>query len=310
MKSIMKVSRPRNAAALFIALLVLLNLALAACGKRSAQQNPAASTQPQRIVSLSPNVTEILYGVGAWPQVVAVSQYCTYPEDVKNKPRVDGWRDTNLEQVMALKPDLVIGVDTQAPFVQDKLNALGLRTLFVTAQNLADVLTSIGEIGRAVAHEQQGVELAQQTQREIDAVRASVANRGRPRVLFIVDRVPGTLRDLYTATRGSFLDDLVSIAGGESIAPPSEHGYGKITKEAVLALNPEVIIDIVHHSEGSLSEDPVAVWRQLSEVRAVREGRIYSLNDPMLVHPSQFVGRTAKILAQSIHPEAFPNEQR
>ena len=306
----LKTSKHQNRRLLFVALLVLWNLALAACGTRSPQPNPAATTRPQRIVSLSPNVTEILYGVGAWPQVVAVSQYCTYPEDVKNKPRVDGWRDTNLEQVMALKPDLVIGVDTQAPFVQDKLNALGMHTLFVTAQNLADVIASIKEIGRAVGHEQQGVELAQQTQREIDAVRSSVANRSRPRVLFIVDRVPGTLRDLYTATRGSFLDDLVGIAGGESIAPPSEHGYGKITKEAVLALDPEVIIDIVHHSEGKLSEDPVAVWHQLSEVRAVREGRIYSLSDPMVVHPSQFVGRTAKILAQSIHPEAFPNEPR
>src|SRR5712691_10755289 len=137
MNSMMKVPRQRTGAWLFIALLVLWNLALAACGTRSPPQNPAA-TRPQRIVSLSPNVTEILYGVGAWPQVVAVSQYCTYPEDVKNKPRVDGWRDTNLEQVMALKPDLVIGVDTQAPFVQDKLNALGMHTLFVTAQNLAD----------------------------------------------------------------------------------------------------------------------------------------------------------------------------
>ncbi len=143
----MKVSKRQNRRFLFITLLVLWNLALAACGTRSPQPNPAATTRPQRIVSLSPNVTEILYGVGAWPQVVAVSQYCTYPEDVKNKPRVDGWRDTNLEQVMALKPDLVIGIDTQAPFVQDKLNALGMHTLFVTSQNLADVFTSIKEIG-------------------------------------------------------------------------------------------------------------------------------------------------------------------
>src|SRR5713226_7882503 len=220
MRPKLKVPKQKNRAPLFIAALLLLNLALASCGRMSSQKGQAATTPPQRIVSLSPNVTEILYGVGAWPQVVAVSQYCTYPEDVKNKPRVDGWRDTNLEQVMALKPDLVIGVDTQAPFVQDKLNALGMHTLFVTAQNLADVLASIKEIGRAVGHEQQGLELAQRTQGEIDAIRASVANRGRPRVLFIVDRVPGTLRDLYTATHGSFLDDLVSIAGGESIVLP------------------------------------------------------------------------------------------
>ncbi len=266
--------------------------------------------QPQRIVSLSPSVTEILYGVGAWPQVVAVSDYDTYPEDVKNKPRVGGWRDINLEQVIALKPDLIIGVDVQIPFVQDKLSALGVHSLFVKSQTLADVFTSINEIGREVGHELQGVELAERTQRELDGVRASVANRPRPRVLFIVDRVPGTLRDLYTATHGSFLDDLIDVAGGESIAPPSEHGYGKITKEAVLALQPDVIIDIVHRSPGALGENTVAVWRQLSELSAVHEGRIYPLDDPALVHPSQFVGHTAQILARAIHPEVFPDEPR
>src|SRR5260370_25200514 len=105
MNSMMKVSRPRTRALLFIALLVLWNLALAACGTRSPQPNPAATTRPPRIVSLSPNVTEILYGVGAWPQEVALSQYCTYPEDVKNKPPVDGWLDTNLYHEIDLNPD-------------------------------------------------------------------------------------------------------------------------------------------------------------------------------------------------------------
>ena len=95
----------------------------------------AWSHKPQRIVSLSPSVTEILYGIGAWPQVIAVSQFCTYPDDVKNKPRVNGWDKTNLEQVMALKPDFVIGVDAQEPFLRDKLTGLGVRSLFVKEPN-------------------------------------------------------------------------------------------------------------------------------------------------------------------------------
>src|SRR6266446_5636668 len=90
--------------------------------------------------------TEILYGIGAWPQVIAVSQFCTYPDDVKNKPLVNGWDKTNLEQVMALKPDFVIGVDAQEPFLRNKLTGLGVRSLFVKSQTLAEVLTSIGEI--------------------------------------------------------------------------------------------------------------------------------------------------------------------
>ena len=302
---LMVMKRPSKAT-LFVALLALLNLLFAGCGGRQSQQQRASvEPRPQRIVSLSPSVTEILYGIGAWPQVVAVSQYCTYPDDVKNKPRVNGWNNTNLEQIMALKPDFVIGVDAQEPFLRDKLNGLGVRALFVKSQSLADVLTSIGEIGRTSGHEQEASALSVQTQLEIDAVRNAVANRPRPRVLCVVDRVPGTIRDLYTATRGSYLDELISIAGGESIALQAEHGYGKITKEAVLTLNPEVIIDMVQGSKGNFGEDPVAVWSELGEIRAVRERRIYSMTDPSVIHPSQFVGHTAQVFARTLHPESF-----
>src|SRR5260370_5964431 len=220
------VMKPPSKSTVLVVLPIVLNLLLIGCAVRQAQQQKtSAEPKPQRIVSLSPSVTEILYGIGAWPQVVAVSQYCTYPDDVKNKPRVNGWDKTNLEQVMALKPDFVIGVDAQEPFLRDKLTGLGVRSLFVKSQSLADILASFGEIGRASGHEREATDLAAKTQGEIDAVGKAVADRPRPRVLCVVDRVPGTIRDLYTATHGSYLDELISIAGGESIAPEAEHAY-------------------------------------------------------------------------------------
>jgi iron complex transport system substrate-binding protein len=298
-----KTMKPASKAALFLTLVALLSLS-SSC-RRLDQQPAGGQPRPQRIVSLSPSVTEILYGVGAWPQVIAVSQFCTYPEDVKNKPRVNGWDKTNLEQVMALKPDLVIGVDAQEPFLKDKLNGLGVRSLFVKSQTLADIMASMTEIGRGTGHEQEAIDLAGKTQSEIDAVRKAVGNRPHPRVLCVVDRVPGTIRDLYTATRGSYLDELVTIAGGDSIAPVTEHGYGKINKEAVLTLNPEVIIDMVQGSKGNFGEDPVAVWNELAEVRAVRDKRIYSMTDPSVIHPSQFIGHTAQVFVKALHPESF-----
>jgi iron complex transport system substrate-binding protein len=127
------------------------------------------------------------------------------------------------------------------------------------------------------------------------------------KVLCVVDRVPGTIRELYTATHGSYLDELITIAGGQSIAPPAEHGWGKITKEAAVTLNPEVIIDMIQSSKGDFGEDPIAVWQELSMVRAVQDKRIYPLADPFVIHPSQFVGHTAQVFARAIHPEAFSN---
>jgi iron complex transport system substrate-binding protein len=294
--------------ACWILLLVLFSVFAGCVGKQNAQTSNVGP-RPQRIVSLSPNVTEILYGIGAWPQVIAVSEYCSYPDDVKNKPRVNGWDKTNLEQVTALKPDFVIGVEAQEPFLRDKLNGLGIRSLFVKSQTIADVLASIVEIGRSTGHEAEAKDLSAKTEHELDAVRQAVAGRPRPRVLCVVDRLPGTIRDLYTATRGSYLDELIRIAGGESIAPQGEQGYGKITKEAVLTLNPEVIIDMVQGSKGKFGEDPVSVWNELAEVQAVRNQRIYAVSDPSVIHPSQFVGQTARTFARVLHPESFTDGQ-
>ncbi len=293
-----------------IALLVLCSLLFAGCA--GGPVNPASPTveaTPQRIVSLSPSVTEILYGIGAWPQVIAVSEYCTFPEDVKNKPRVNGWDRTNLEQVVSLKPDFVIGVEAQEPFVRDKLNNLGVRSLFLKGQKLADVFRSIVEIGQATGHEAAAIELSTKTEREVEEVRQAVANLSRPRVLCVVDRLPGTIRDIYTATRGSYIDELIQIAGGEPVAPTGDQGYGKITKEAVLTLDPEVIIDMVQGSKGKFGEDPITVWDELAEVQAVRNKRIYPMTDPSVIHPSQFVGQTARIFAKVLHPEKFADAQ-
>jgi len=290
-------------------LLALLVLTGSACGPQHSGQQPAVVQVPQRIVAVSPNVTEILYGVGAWSQVIAVSQFSNYPEEVKSKPRVNGWEATNLEQLTALKPDLVIGVADQAPFLEDKLNALGIRSVFLASQTLGDVYASIKTIGKVSGHEPQALELLAKTQAEIDAVRKAVADRPRLKVLCVVDRVPGTIRELYTATHGSYLDELITIAGGESIAPSAEHGWGKITKEAAVTLNPEVIIDMVQDSKGNVGEDPIAVWQELSAVRAVQNKRIYPIRDDLTIHPSQFVGHTARLFAGVIHPEAFSNER-
>lgn len=280
-------------------------LLLSNCAGSSRKPEPEQN-RPARIVSISPSVTEILYGIGSWPQVIAVSEYCTYPADVVTKPRVSGWGSTNLEQVIALKPDIVIGVDAQEAFLRDKLNAIGVQSLFVKSQALADIYAAIEQIGKAVGHVSEAAELAARTRTEVEQVRAAVANRPRPRVLCVVDRVPGTLRDIYVATRGSFLDEMVSIAGGEPIAPPANSGYGKITKEAVLTLDPEVVIDMVQTAKGRLAENPMQVWRELSEVHAVQAGRVFSMGHETAIHPSQFVGQTTRRFAHYIHPEVFP----
>ncbi len=267
----------------------------------------------QRIISLSPSVTEILYGIDAFDRLVAVSNYCEYPPAVESLPRVGGWTNTNLEQVVALEPDLVIltGVDAQAPLMEPKLHALGIETLAVGSQSMADIFASIETIGEAVGREAQARKLVNEMRAELDDIRRRTRELPRPKVLVVVDRLPGTLRDIYIATEGSYLTEIVEIAGGEPITPPAPHNYMQLGAEALVVFDPEVIFDMVQAlttptvaGGGSLSEDPTEVWGSLS-VRAVENDRIYPLTNKLLVHPSQFAVQAAREFARRLHPEAF-----
>ena len=267
----------------------------------------------ERIVSLSPNATEILFGIGAFDRVVAVSTYCEYPPEVEKLPRVGGWTNTNLEQVLVLDPDLVILSDAQAPLVEGRLHSLGLQTLVVGSQSLEDIFKAVDVIGRAVGNPEEAKRLSDSMRSELSAIEAAVRGRPRPRTLVVVDRLPGTLRDVYIATRGSYLTKLVEIAGGNPITPEAPHNYTQISAEALAVFNPEVVFDMVQALNApvavpgmsELAEDPTAVWRTI-EIQAVKDQRIYSLSDKKLVHPSQFAVQAAWEMARRLHPDAMP----
>jgi ABC-type Fe3+-hydroxamate transport system substrate-binding protein len=151
---------------------------------------------------------------------------------------------------------------------------------------------------------------------ELHDVSEKTAGLPRPSVLVVVDRLPGTLRDVYVATGNSYLTSLVTIAGGTPITPEASHDYVRISSEALVSMDPEVVFDMVQALSSpvaipgmsELAEDPNAVW-QTVRIRAVRDHHVYSLTDKRLVHPSQFAIRTAREMATRIHPEAFAEKK-
>jgi iron complex transport system substrate-binding protein len=263
----------------------------------------AAST-PNRIVSLSPNLTEILYGIGAFQNVAGVSDYCTYPAEVTKLPSVGGWRNPNLEKLAGLHPDLVIIDAAQAPFLEDKFHQLGLKVVVAADRSIAQIYESIATLGRATGHEAEAAKLTAATREGLDRVSRRTANLPKTRVVLIVDRTPGTLRDLYTATDGSFLAELVEIAGGKIAAPAAKTGYSKLNKEDLLALNPDAILDFIHGIKGRFSGDPMEAWRDIPELKAVRAHRVYGVNEDYVPHSSQRIVQTAELFARLLHPES------
>ena len=262
----------------------------------------AGAGTPHRIVSLSPNVTEMLYGIGAFGQIAGISDYCTYPADVNKLPSVGGWHNPNLENLAALRPDLVIVDAGQAQFVEDNFRKLGLRVMVVSDRTIADVYGAIAALGQATGHEEAAAKLIAATRAELLRISQRTAALAKAKVVVIVDRTPGTLRDLYTATEGGFLAEVVAIAGGRIALPAAKTGYAKLSKEDLLATNPDIILDFIHGVKSRFSGDPIEAWQEMPELRAVRSHQVYGVNQDFVPHASQRIVQTAALFASLLHP--------
>jgi iron complex transport system substrate-binding protein len=218
-------------------------------------------------------------------------------------PRVGGPETGNIESVVAVHPDLVVLTTMQEPFIAKDLHDFGLKYLVVPSESLSDIFESIRSIGEATHHRAQATHLSDQMRNSLESIRAQTKDLPRPTVLLSVSRMPGSLSQLYVATAGSFLIDLIDIAGGRSIAAPSKIGYSNMSKEAILRLNPQIIVDVRHKSDSSLAEEGLSAWEELPELRALREKHIYAVNAPFVAHPSQFVTDTARLFVHLLHPD-------
>jgi len=261
------------------------------------------ASPPRRIVSVSPVITEILYGIGAFDRVVAVTDYCLYPPQAKSLPKVGGWATPSVERIAGFHPDLVAFSDAQAPFLEMPLAQLGIHTAIARSQTVQDAYDAIATLGRATGNAAQAARLIAQIKSSLDTVRRRAADLPHPSVISIVDRTPGTLRDLYAVTDGSYLAELISIAGGRPAGGSSRLGYGKISKEALVTINPEVILDIEPGSQTNAGAHPEAAWQELPEINAVRRGRVYIVRDEFVPHDSQMIAKTAVLFGRLLHPE-------
>jgi len=263
----------------------------------------AIAAPPQRIVSVSPNLTEILYGLGVFDRVVGVTDYCTYPPEAKSRERIGGYSTPNLERIVRLHPDLIVLTQSQAPILAYNLKQLGIRSLVTPSQSVSDVFSAINEVGTAVGKQREAETLAASTRATLERVRKRTSGRAHPTVIVAVDRSPGSLRDLYIATQGSYLADLIEIAGGHVVAPPTASGYSQISKEKLIVLNADIVLEL---RPGSLARDAQSAradWQQLPTLKAVRNARVYELTEDFIPHNSQLIARTVVLLAHILHPE-------
>ena len=197
---------------------------------------------PNRLVSLAPSITETLYAIGLGDRVVGVTDFCDYPPDARSKPKV-GYARPNLETIVALQPDLVLAPqDFIRPDVLGKLEQLKIPTFIVEAKTVEDIASRIQTIGRMLGQPESGDRVAMELRGRVNALKARTQALSRPRVLYVLNSQP-----LITVGPGSFIDQLIEMAGGANVAARALSPYPRLSMEAVLAHDPEVIIFVEDH---------------------------------------------------------------
>ena len=263
------------------------------------------AAQAMRIVSLVPALTEMLFALGAGAQVVGVSNFDDYPPAVKSLPRVGALLDPNMERILSLRPDLVIVYGSQTD-AQQQLYRTKIRTYSYRHAGLAGVLATLRELGLAVGRPLEGEQLARDLQGRLDAIKARVAGRPRPRTLLVFERDPGSLRGIFVSGGIGFLHDMLGIAGGTDVFGDVSRESVQPSIETIIARAPEVILEVrvSDLSPGELAKER-APWTTLSSIPAVKSGRIHILTGQYLVVPGPRVGQATEAIARALHPEAF-----
>jgi len=255
---------------------------------------------PRRIVSVAPSVTETLFALGLGDRLVGVSSYCQFPPEALKKEKVGGYINPSLEKIVALRPDLVIGIaEGDLTTFVDRLAKLKIPVYITNPKNVFGVITSIQHIGKVTSSARSAQRVTQAIRERVQAIQTKVQGRLRPRVLHVLNFEP-----LISAGKGTFVDDLIRLGGGRNIAETAQGKYPRFSLEEVLAVDPEVIILASMRSDDPLTEQR-QWWGRWKTITAVRQGRIHVLNSDLIHRPSPRIVDGLEQVARAIHPETF-----
>ncbi len=318
--------------------LLIVTLFLAACGpsvtatpapaatQPPATEQPAAILQPtaapivltdglgrtvtlsgpaQRVVSLAPSNTEILFAVGAGAQVVGRDESSDYPAEAAALPTVGGWSGFSSEVIVALQPDLVLGIagDFNSPELAASLEQLGLAVYYLpNPATLEEVYAAIETVGALTGHTSEAAALVASLESRVAAVDEKIMPLSyRPLVFFELDATDPSKP--FTSGPGTFIDLLIDRAGGINIGSQLQGAWAQISIEELLVTNPNVIV--LGDSRYGETSEKVARRVGWDALKAVQDGKVYPIDDNLFVRPGPRLVDGLEALAKLLHPELF-----
>ncbi len=287
-----------------IALGLILSFVLPSLRRGDAYAGTGSEDAPKRILTIAPNSAEIICTLGACDSIVGVSKFCVYPPELKGRAQVGGLFDPDLEKIVALQPDLVVLRGRNEP-VEQLCRNRGIAIYKDKTEKLSDIETCVLELGAQLHRSTEAEVVVSQFRARIEAIRKRITNRARPRVLLTISRQPDRLANLLTAGKGSFLDEMFDIAGGENVFGDLDMAYPQVSIEAIVTRRPDVIIELMPEIEltPALRGQMLEQWHQLGMIPAVANDRVYFVDDDNCLIPSLRYPEIIDKVSRMLHPE-------
>jgi iron complex transport system substrate-binding protein len=261
------------------------------------KENNDRARYPRRIVSLAPALTEALYELGADDRLKGCTTYCSKPEPAKHKEKIGTLIDFNLEKIVTLRPDLVLGMEFSDRRTIEKLKILGYRVeLFPSPKNFNHLCQSFLRLGQIVGREQIAKQIITKAKQEATVIRKQAAGVNKLKIFWQLGAKP-----LFAATKGYFTNDYIEFTGGINIAADASSGI--YSREEVLKRNPDVIIIV---TMGVATETEKQTWKTYQSINAVKNNRIYVVDAYTYCSPTpKGFARALHELAVLLHPAIF-----
>jgi iron complex transport system substrate-binding protein len=278
---------------------------------RQADQIPdktiSPTNLPNRIVTLSPNITEIIFALGLGDKVAAVSNECDWPIEAKTKSKVGSFWQPNTEAIIAAKPDLVVCESfPQQKEVAETLKRAGLNVLSLRVESIEELFTAIARIGQAAGCPEKGEQLVADIKRQIDQIRAKSSSAGKVKVLWIMQAEP-----LRVAGTNTFINQIVELSGGQNAIGPTIDQYPSVGTEEILTCGAEVIIQSAMGTEDIAKQQAAAekFWSRYANLPAVKDKRIYVIDPDTVLRLGPRLPEGAQAVVTCMHPELFAQPQ-
>jgi iron complex transport system substrate-binding protein len=262
---------------------------------------------PQRIVSHVPSITETLFALGLGDRVVGVSDYCDYPEEAKLKPSIGDYYNPCIETIVAQAPDLVLtDGEGLTEDIIPQLENLGITCVVINPKSIDGILKDIELLGKITGVEKEARALVSEMSSRLAQIASRAEDAPRVRVFYVFDATD--LNNPWTAGPGSFVDALVTMAGGENIAAKAHGAWVQFSIEQLVSADPEIIMVDTIHGTAIVSEEELRAHPAWREITAVKQGKIYMVNGDLVNRSGPRIIQGLEEIARAIHPELFTTE--